>query len=310
MAIKKKKRRKKPANYKYNSKSLPFLLFVVIATIAVGWYMSEQRGNIHYDLDYDIPWMTVHYIDVGQGDAVLVELPNGQTMMIDGGDTSARSTVMGYLENLNIRKIDYYIMTHYHADHIGVSADIINNLDIGQIFAPRYADNHIPTTRVYQNMIQAMTDKDYRFSRAIAGEYVFTDNEYGLSVMFVAPHADSYTNTNNYSAGIRLVYGSTSFLFTGDAETLSEREMVESPHNIRANVLHAGHHGSSSSNIYEFLRAVSPSLMVISVGADNTYGHPHREVLERADEFGIVVVRTDERGTIRVISDGVGFVVD
>jgi competence protein ComEC len=217
---------------------------------------------------------------------------------------------MGYLADLNIKKIDYYIMTHYHADHIGVSADIINNLEIGLVFAPRYADNHIPTTRVYQNMIQAMTDKGYRFNRAFAGEQIFIDEEYGLSAVFVAPHADSYSNSNNYSAGIRLVYGGTSFLFTGDAETLSEREMVNSPHSIRANVFHAGHHGSSSSNIYEFLRAVNPSVMVISLGAGNTYGHPHREVLERADELGITVVRTDERGTILVISDGMGFVVD
>ena len=179
--------------------------------------------------------LTVHYIDVGQGDSILAG-SDGHYMLIDAGENDQADTVVSYLKQAGVTSLDYVIGTHPHSDHIG-----------------------------------------------------------GL---------DKVIDLNNWSVGIRLTYGSNSFLMCGDAESQAESDMLERGMPLKADVLKAGHHGSSTSTSSVFLKAVSPSYVVIQCGKDNSYGHPHKETMEKLEKAGCQVLRTDEYGTITASSDG------
>jgi competence protein ComEC len=239
--------------------------------------------------------LKVHFINVGQGDSIMIQLPGGQTMLIDAGPSDS---VVSYLNQQNIKKINYLVATHPHADHIGGMAAVIRAFDIEKIYMPRASH----TSQTYEKVLLAIKAKGLKILSAKAGTTVLDQD--GLKVNFVAPCGSSYNNLNNYSAVIKIQHGNTSFLLTGDAEAESEQQMLASGANLKADVLKVGHHGSSSSTTQAFLTSVSPKYAVISCGAGNQYGHPHQEVLSRLSSAGVKIYRTDTNGTVIFTSDG------
>lgn len=242
--------------------------------------------------------MTVHFVDVGQGDCIFIQLPNGQHMLIDAGNNGDGEMIVDYLKSFGVDKIDFLIGTHPHADHIGGMDVVIRELDIGKIYMPRVTH----TTRTFREVLEAIQAKGLKITPAKAGvEIVKTEN---LQAVIIAPHSAEYEKLNDYSAVVKLTFGDVSFMFTGDGEQTSEKEMVRSGYNLQSQVLKVGHHGSSTSTTREFLKAVKPEVAVICLGADNDYGHPHREVMESLSAVGVEVYRTDLDGTIIISTDG------
>lgn len=239
--------------------------------------------------------MRVSYIDVGQGDSEFIELPNGETLLIDAGTNETGKEAVNYIKSLGYTSIDYVVGTHPHEDHIGGLDDVINTFNIGKIYIPKITAD----TKTFEDVLDAIDSKGLTINTAKAG-VTLVESE-GLSVKILAPVSDSYSNTNDYSAVIKIIYGDTSFLFMGDAEELSESQITD---DVSADVLKAGHHGSSTSTSETFLDKVSPSTAIISCGKDNSYGHPHKETIDKFNERGIKYYRTDQLGTITAISDG------
>ena len=239
--------------------------------------------------------LRVSFIDVGQGDSEFIELPNGETMLIDAGTNETGKNVVDYIKSLGYTSINYVVGTHPHEDHIGGLDDVIKTFDIGSIYMPKVTAD----TKTFEDVLDAAESKNLMINTAKSGVSIMNTED--LSVKFLAPTIDSYENTNDYSAVVKVVYGDTSYLFTGDAEEFSESLITD---DVNADVLKVGHHGSSTSTSTEFLKKVSPSSAVISCGKDNSYGHPHSETLQKLADMGTAVYRTDELGTIVSVSDG------
>ncbi len=262
-------------------------------------YPSTQSGRPGGDIQsYDPGQLTVHFIDVGQADSILVQTPEGKNMLIDAGSNKTGRDVVSYLKNTGIEYLDVVIGTHPHEDHIGGLDIVIDTFDIGKIYMPRVSHN----TETFKDVIISIKNKGLKISPAYTGTKIDLDPKLDVSVL--APVSEEYQELNNYSVVVKLKYENTSFLFTGDAEYISEKEMLERKLELKANVLKIGHHGSKTSTSPEFLEAVKPDYAVISVGKDNDYGHPSGEVLKMLEENGIEVLRTDLSGTIIIKSDG------
>lgn len=240
--------------------------------------------------------LTVTFLDVGEGNSVLVE-QNGAYMLIDGGDREYSSFVVSYLEDTGVEELEYVIASHYDADHLNGIVGALNVFSCQTVLAADYTTD----TRVYESFCDVVEEKDIELVYPAMGEeYTFQD----ASFTIVCPDAYDYEEANDNSIGIRLVYGDTSFLICGDAGTDVEKVMLQSGLTLDSDVYLASHHGSGYSSSYEFLQTVSPSAVVISVGADNSYGHPTERVLNDIAAVGAELYRTDELGTIRVVSDG------
>lgn len=239
--------------------------------------------------------MRVSFIDVGQGDSEFIELPNGQTLLIDAGTNETGANVTEYISFLGYSSIDYVVGTHPHEDHIGGLDDVINAFDIGALYMPKV----IADTKTFEDVLDAAEAKGLSINTAKAGVSLVSEED--LKVEMLAPTLDSYENTNDYSAVIKIVYDDTSFLFMGDSEEFSENLITGS---LDSDVLKVGHHGSTTSTGDDFLKKVSPAYAVISCGKGNSYGHPHQETLDKLVSFGAEVYRTDELGTVIAVSDG------
>jgi len=242
--------------------------------------------------------LKAHFLDVGQGDSILIQLPNGQNMLIDAGTSEAGGSVVSYLKEQGINKIHYLVATHPHADHVGGMIAVVQSLAVEKVYMPRV----IHTTKIFEDLLETIKAKGLKINKAQAGVTVINQN--GIKASFVAPCGSGYERPNNYSAVLKVQYGSTAFLLTGDAESVSEQEMIASGANLKADVLKVGHHGSKSSTTQAFLSSVSPKYAVISCGAGNSYGHPHQEVLDRLKKAGVQTYRTDTQGTVIITSDG------
>ena len=239
--------------------------------------------------------LRVNFIDVGQGDSEFIELPNGETLLIDAGTNETGADVVNYIESLGYSSIDYVVGTHPHEDHIGGLDDVIRTFDVESVYMPKVTAD----TKTFEDVLDAVDEKGLTINTAKAGVTLVDGDR--LSVKMLAPVLDEYDNTNDYSAVIKVVYGDTSFLFTGDAEEYAESLITG---DVSADVLKVGHHGSSTSTGEAFLERVSPSYAVISCGLGNSYGHPHIETMEKLGSLGIPVLRTDEMGTVVAESDG------
>lgn len=242
--------------------------------------------------------LAVHFIEVGQGDSFLVQLPNNQNMLVDAGLNEAGPTVVSYLQKQGIKRIDYLVATHPHADHIGGMDDVIRAFEIGKIYMPRVTT----TTESFESVLRSIQAKGLKITPAKAGLTILDQDN--LKINFLAPCGSGYEDLNNWSAVLKIQYGNTSFLLTGDAQFESEREMLSSGADLKADVLKVGHHGSHSSTSQAFLNAVSPKYAVISVGAGNDYGHPHQETLAKLESAGVKIYRTERDGTVVFVSDG------
>lgn len=237
----------------------------------------------------------VHFLDVGQADCEFIELPNGQTMLIDAGDNGTENDVIGYISALGYDAIDYVVATHPHADHIGGMAEVLDRFEIGKIYMPRKSH----TSKTFEDMLTVIQNKNISLNAAETGVSILSDGDLNISIL--SPSDVSGSDLNNVSAVVKLDYGKSSFLFMGDAEAEIESGLLNQ--DIDSDILKVGHHGSKTSSSDAFIAAVSPIHAVISCGVDNDYGHPAEETLETLDKYGVTVHRTDLDGTIVVTGD-------
>lgn len=261
----------------------------------VGWQDSTKTVFIADGEDMPCRDLTVYFLDVGQADCILIQLPNNENMLIDAGKNNSGKYVTDYINGLGIDTLDYVVGTHPHEDHIGGLDDVIDNFNIENLYMP-YAETD---TLTYKDVISSASAKSLSITPAKAGTEIYNSN--GTVIDIIAPVSENYNNINNYSAVISLSYLDSKFLFMGDAEELSENEITN---DIDTDVLKVGHHGSDTSTSAGFLERTSPEYAVISVGADNSYGHPSYAVLDRLHSFGVTVFRTDIDGTVIIRSDG------
>ena len=237
----------------------------------------------------------VHFIDVGQGDAALV-LCGDKTMLIDGGKPQASDIIYTYLKKMKIDYLDYIVSSHADDDHIGGLSAPLATMNVGKVIAPEAGAD----TRSYQSFKSKIEEKNIEVIHPQPGtEMDFAESK----IEFYGPITET-SKSNNNSIVMKIIYGKTSFLFTGDAEREEEQDILQAGYDVSATVLKVGHHGSRYSTTYPFLRDVMPKYAVISVGADNYYGHPTEDTLSRLRDADVEVYRTDTQGDIIAKSDG------
>lgn len=260
---------------------------------------NNQNQNDYINTNNDL--LKVHYLDVGQGDSIFVELPNNETMLIDAAESYQSENIINYLKNLNYQKIDYVIGTHPHTDHIGGLKNIINTFEIGKIYMPKV----VSTTKTYESLLMAIKDKNLKINTAKAGTSIIDTD--ALKINILAPNNSIYTELNNYSVVTKISYGTTKFLFMGDAEKLSENEIKE---NLTADVIKIGHHGSNTSSSIDFIKKVNAKYGIISVGLNNKYNLPKEETITNWENSGTKIYLTSTNGTIRASSDGTNIKIE
>lgn len=278
----------------------PWWVTLIVLVLAVGAYFVYDYMNRP-----EIPdgQLSVHFIDVGQGDCELLVTAEG-TVLIDSGTTESQYELSEYLQK-TVTQIDYFVLTHPHEDHIGGAAQVIRDIPVKNIIMP----DAVSDSAAFERLLDAMEEKSISGIMAEAGaEYELG----GLRMKLLSPISEEYDDTNNYSIVLRADYGEDSFLFTGDAETLVENELLDTYHvsALDCDVLKVGHHGSNTSSSVKFLEAVTPDIAVIEVGRDNDYGHPKEKILNRLEDCGAQILRTDLEGTIILTSEGQGITVE
>ena len=238
----------------------------------------------------------VHFRDVGQADSILV-CSGGETMLVDAGDIGGGDAVVDYLKSQGVEKLDYLVMTHPHADHIGGMPEVLEAFPVGTVILP----DAEAATKLYTRVLESIFEKELAVQQPIPGDS-FSLGE--AQCLILGPAALDYEELNNFSVVLKVTLGDTSFLLTGDAEAQAEQDILDTGADVQANVLKVGHHGSYTSSSQAFLDAVHPQMAVISVGEGNSYGMPHKEPLQRLRDAGIRVLRTDQLGPIVICSDG------
>ena len=244
--------------------------------------------------------LEVHFIDVGQALSVLVEC-DGQFMLYDGGNVDDGSLIVSYLQSQGVEQLEYVFCSHAHEDHVGGLAAALAYFPAYHVYSP-VTD---ASTKCFQDFVKYTQQQGLQVEVPAVGTMWPLG---GATVTMLGPVAQ-YSDTNDTSLVLRIDYGSTSFLLTGDMEKTAETDLVNSGANLRADVLQVGHHGSSTSPSYLFLNAVLPEMGIISCGVNNKYGHPHEETLSILRDAGVDVYRTDLQGTITIGSDGQNYTV-
>lgn len=244
----------------------------------------------------------VHYIDVGQGDSIYIKAPNGEDIVIDGGNKGKGNAVVSYLKKQKVDDIEVLISTHPDADHIGGLDEVINAFKVENVYAPKVSNS----TQAYKDFLNAVKKKKLTIKTAQAGVKLPIKDVNAQIVGPVKTYAKS--DLNDWSAVVHMAYKKNTFLFTGDAEAKSEADMIKSKKTLRADVLKVGHHGAKTSTSKNFLNVVKPKYAVISVGK-NSYGHPTSQVVNLLKGTKASILRTDQSGTIVITGDGTSYSV-
>lgn len=263
---------------------------VLTAVLLAAWGVEQPDGLLH-----------VAFLDVGQGDAIFIQMPSGRQILVDGGlYPTVLNDQLGRQLPFWDRQLDMVVATHPDADHVAGLVELFDRYTIDQLITN---GEGMGAGEYYDQVLQAAETAESAIHPALAGEVIVIEDGVRLEVLHPGALLTPQ-NRNNNSVTLRLVYGDFTLLLTGDAEAEAEQTMLENGRSLQAIALKAGHHGSSSSSTLPFLQAVQPQIMVISAGLDNRYGHPHAEVLQRAADMGTAVLRTDELGTIELLTDG------
>ena len=289
-----------------------FATILVIAVIALCLSTAEAAN------------VTIRVLDVGQGDAILITLPTGKSVLVDGSEIKyGRNVIVPTLKRLGITELEKVILTHPHSDHLGGLIPVLENISVKEVW-----DTTSYTTMTYKKFRKIIRENNIPRREVFRGETETWGG--GVTVSVLNPKKrvpgepldfpviegnpdleddELRSAVNNSSIVFRLTFGNTSILLTGDAEKSAEREMLANGLTLRAQVLKAGHHGSSTSTSNDFLYAVKPEIAVISLGEDNNYGHPASTTLNKLERIKAAVYQTDLLGTIVLNSDGSGFTV-
>jgi len=266
------------------------IVFLVAISLTVACQSQPTQNNAAP------PAFQVSFVDVGQGDATIIQAGT-HSMLIDAGTNASTITLVNNIKADGINNFDVVVGTHPHEDHLGGMDAVLNQFGTGTFYMPAVSSD----TKTFEDVLQAAHRKGLAVSTPVPGSS-FTLGTATCTIL--APNSQSYSDVNSYSIVLRVAYGQSTFLFTGDAQTDSEKEMLAKGYNLKADVLKVGHHGSGTSTSPEFLKAVSPAYAVIMVGAGNDYGHPHQVTLNKLNSAGVKVYRTDLNGNITFNSDG------
>ena len=244
--------------------------------------------------------LKVHFIDVGQGDSTLIQTAAGENILIDAGIQSAGEKVVSFLKSKDVGKLDLVIATHAHADHIGGLIPVLN-----EFVVTKFIDGgNVHTTQTYLELLTLIDTKDIAFEIPSIGQVYNFENAFKMTVLNV----DSNTvSLNDASVALKAEYNKVSFMLTGDAEMTAEKNMVNSNYNLKSTIYKAGHHGSNSSSTPAFLNKVKPEATILSYGEGNSYGHPHKEVIERLQSMGSKIYSTANSGDITVTTNGISY---
>lgn len=253
-----------------------------------------------YDQD-EVDTLIVKMLDVGQGDSILVMTKN-KTLLIDAGvNGCGTDVVIDYMKQYGRKTLDYVIATHPHADHIGGLDEVIDYADsVGCVYMPQLPEQLVPTTAAYRKLLESIMNTDADVISPEPGETFQMDD---ATLTFFGTD-EEYDDLNDWSLVVRLDYGENSFIFTGDCRKGAFKDIIKEGWDVDVDVVKAAHHGAYNATDKKVFEAMSPEYMLISCGIDNSYGHPHREVIDILTDSGIDYYRTDYNGTITVTSDG------
>ncbi|ELC8372367.1 ComEC/Rec2 family competence protein [Clostridium perfringens] len=267
----------------------------IIVVLLAGYFGIDLTQDSKVPKDSKL---MISYMDVGQGDASYIKV-NGNDILIDAGPRSNSKELLEQLKAKNIDDFELVIATHPHEDHIGGMVDVFKEYEVKAFYSPKITH----TTKTYENLVKAVKDEGLK-TKELKGGMVIDLGE-GAKFEVFTPQKSEYEELNDYSPIMKLSFGDTSYLFTGDAEKLAEEEaLAKYKNSLDSDVIKFGHHGSSSSSSNAFIEAVSPKYGIISCAKDNKYGHPHRETLDIIKKYNIKTFRTDTDGEIILTSDG------
>lgn len=286
------------------NKKAQFITVIIFALIAISSFVFETDyfdkilGSSPNKYSTVEGTLEVSYLDVGQGDSAYIRV-NDFDILIDAGPKSDSDKLIKQLKAKNIDDFEMVIATHPHEDHIGGMVKVFEEYDVKSFYMPSVTN----TTKTFENMVKAVADEGIKIQQIKEGMHF--DLGKGARIDVYSPIYESYEEFNDYSPIMKLTFGDTELIFTGDAEAHAEADVVAKyPNDLKADVLKFGHHGSSTSSTDEFLQSVSPEYGIISCGADNKYGHPHKETLNKINKYNIKSYRTDTQGQITLTSDG------
>ena len=265
------------------------LTAVMLCSCNININIGEESSAV-----YGGKGLSVHFLDVGQGDSIFAELPNGETMLVDAADNYYGMGIIKYIENAGYSRIDYLVATHPHADHIGSMAYVVRNFDVRSIMMPKVETGTVQ----YESLLKAIENKKLKIKNGRAGVNIVKTDDFTADV--IAPDTFDANDLNNCSLVIKLTCGKRSFLLTGDAG----KGVLNGAKDLQSDVLKAGHHGSKTSLSRSLLEKISPDITVISCGKNNDYGHPHKEVLEMLADAHSTVYRPDKDKTVIISTDG------
>ena len=271
------------------------IIFTLLLLLCFFYSLLTKKFN-SYKVNPNL--MYVHYINVDQGDAILIQV-NNKNLLIDSGPKSHKKQLVKFLNDLNISKLDYVIATHPHEDHIGNMNTVLNSYKVQSFYAPKVYSY----TKSFEQMIDSLKSNNLKINPIKRGCNTINLG-FQTNVEVFSPINDTYDNENNYSPVIKISFGNNSFLFTGDAEKEIEDKLILLNDDLKADILKVSHHGSSSSTSDSFLNRVSPKYAVISVGKNNIYDHPNDTIISKLNTYNIDILRTDIQNNITLISDG------
>ena len=276
------------------NKLIVFLIIAIIGLLGKEQILDKKEETKTPNTNIVDSKLEIYFFDVGQADSILIKEKN-YTMLIDGGNQSDGENLVKYLqEELNINDIDILVGTHPHEDHIGGLPDVIASLEISTIYLP----NATTTTKIFEKLLDTIAEKNYKITIPKVDEEIKLNNM-NFKVLYTGTDE---SDLNNTSIVLKLEYGKTSYLFTGDATDKTEEKILDK--DIEADVLKVGHHGSSFSSTEDFLNKVNPQYAIIQVGNDNKYNHPTKTTLDKLNERNIKIYRTDKDGSIKLTSNG------